>query len=588
VHPAILMGSVTDGFPDSPQPGRLLDMGARMVRRSGAALAIMLGLAACQGGSAGAGNGSAHGGSSSSGGGSSSSGGDGSAAASVGPGNLSTASASVARRLSRTELSNVVRDVLGDDTGAPAKFLSEDQYRPFDNDYTVQSASRALIESLEATADDIAARAVLPENRTKLVPCQPTGPSDAACLRATIERVGLKLYRRPLSEEQIQAYLTLQSFATEVTPGTTHDFYTAVNLVLRSMLQDPEVLYRIELGKPTGEPGIFALDDYEIASRLSFLLWGSGPDDALLEQAEAGKLQDSGSRDEAAARLLDDKRARTQLERFHSMWLGYRAIPGSAELLTAFSQETNHLIEKVVFDQPSSYLDLFTSHQTYVSGPLAAQYGLTAPSGGQGWVSYADDKRAGILSHGSVLAAFSKFSDTSPTQRGIFVQTRLLCNKVAPPPANVNVDQPPGDGDKVCKIDRYDEHRKLASCKACHEQLDPIGYGLESYDIGGRYRTHDDAHADCLLPDSGKLPGLGEFSGPGQLARLLVESGKLESCFVQHLLSFATGRELRPEEQASKDALLADFKSDGYDLKRLLAGYVSSERFALRQEEVAP
>jgi len=565
-------------------------MRARIGHRCGA-IVLALGLAACQSGSGSsndAGGGSLNGsGATQTGGGSGSGSGSGSGG-NAGPGNSSTASASVARRLSRTELSNLVRDALGDETGAPAKFLSEDQYRPFDNDYTVQSASRALIESLEATADDIAARAVLPANRGKVVPCQPTGAGDAACLRRTIESVGLKLYRRPLSEEQVQAYLTLQKFATEVTPGVTHDFYTAVNLVLRSMLQDPEVLYRIELGAPTGEPGIYALDGYEVASRLSFLLWGSGPDDALLAEAQEGKLVDATARAGAAERLLGDERARAQLERFHAMWLGYRAIPGSAELLAAFSQETNALIEKVVFDEPSSYLDLFTSSQTFVTGPLAQLYGVTAPSGGKGWVSYPDDERAGILSHGSVLAAFSKFSDTSPTQRGIFVQTRLLCNKVLPPPANVNVDQPPGDGTKVCKLERYDEHRALASCKGCHEQLDPIGYGLENYDIAGRYRTHDDAHEECTLPGKGQLPGFGEFSGPGQLSQLLVESGKLESCFVQHFMSFALGREVRPEEQATQGALLSDFKNQGYDLKQMLARFVASERFALRQEEVAP
>ncbi len=506
----------------------------------------------------------------------------------VGPGNLSTASASVARRLSRAELASVLRDVLGDDVGAANKFLNDDVYRPFDNDYTVQAASRALIESLEALADDVAARAILPANRGKVVPCTPTGPGDTACLKSTIESVGQRLYRRPLSEAQVTAYLTLQSYATEANADVPHDFYTAVSLVLRSMLQDPEVLYRIETGTPTGEPGIFKLDSYEVASRLAFLLWGSGPDDALLDAAKAGGLVDGASRSQAAMRLLGDPHARAQLERFHSMWLGYRAIPASAELASAFNTETNKLIEKVVFEQPSSYLDLFTSSQTYVNGPLAAQYGLTAPAGGAGWVSYVDDKRAGILSHGSVLAAFSKFSDTSPTQRGIFVQTRLLCNKVLPPPATVNVDQPPAAPDKVCKLDRYDAHRTLASCSACHAQLDPIGYGLENYDIGGKYRTHDDAHEECVLPDKGELPGVGEFSGPGQLAKLLVDNGKVEACFMQHLMTYAIGRELRPEEDASKAALLASFKADGYGLQQLLTHYVTDDRFALRQEEVAP
>jgi len=506
----------------------------------------------------------------------------------VGPGNLSTASASVARRLSRTELTNLLRDALGDDSGAAAKFLAEDQYRPFDNDYTVQEASGALIESLEAMADDVADRALSAANRGKVVPCAPTGAGDAACLRSTIESLGLKLYRRPLSEEQINAYLTLQSFATEANADVPHDFYTAVNLVLRSMLQDPEVLYRIETGRPTGEPGILRLDSYEVASRLSFLLWGSGPDAALLDQAKAGALLDGPSRSAQASRLLADAHARAQIERFHSMWLGYRAIPASAELAAAFSAETNKLIDTIVFDEPSSYLELFTSTRTYVTDALAAHYDLEAPARGQGWVSYPDSKRAGILSHGSVLAAFSKFSDTSPTQRGIFVQTRLLCNKVAPPPANVNVDQPPSAPDKVCKLDRYDAHRTLESCKACHAQLDPIGYGLENYDIAGRYRTHDDAHEECVLPDKGELPGFGEFSGPGELGRLLVDGGKLEECFVQQLMSYAIGRELRSEEIATRDALLASFEGDAYDLQQLLKTYVSDERFALRQEEVVP
>jgi hypothetical protein len=496
----------------------------------------------------------------------------------------------VARRLSRTEYANVARDVLGDTSGALTQYLVEDEYRPFDNDYTVQTASQALIESLEAAADDLAARATSPANRAKIVPCTPSGPGDAACLRSTIESLGRRLYRRPLSAEQVTAYLGLQSFATEVNPDVPHDFYTAVNLVLRSMLQDPEVLYRIETGTPTGEPGIFQLDSYEIASRLAFLLWGSAPDDALLDQAGDGSFLDGASRSAAAVAMLADARARAQLERFHAMWLGYRAIPASAELASAFSLETNKLIDKVVFDQPSSYLDLFTSGQTYVNDLLATHYGLPTPAGGEGWVTYTSDQRAGILSHGSVLASFSKFSDTSPTQRGIFVQTRLLCNKVAPPPANVNVDQPPAADDAACKLERYDAHRQLESCKACHAQLDPIGYGLESYDIGGRFRSHDDANEACLLPGSGELPGHGPFSGPGQLARLLVDSGELEQCFVQHLMSYAVGRELRAEEEAARDALLASFKSDAHDAQRLLASLVSDERFGLRQEdvEVAP
>jgi hypothetical protein len=429
------------------------------------------------------------------------------------------ASASVARRLSRSELDATVRDLLGDATNPASKLLQEDEYTPFDNDYSRQQASSALIDSLEATADDIAARVLAPANRGRIVPCVPSGPGDAACFRQVIETTGRRLFRRPLSEQEITAYLTLQAFATENNAAVPHDFYTAVSLMLRSMLQDPEFLYRIEIGSPTSDPGVLSLNGYEIATRLSFLLLGSSPDDKLLDLAKADALSNPAQRRTEAARLLADPRARDQIHRFHAMWLGYHAIPQTADLIAAFNLETTKLIDRVVFDQPASYLTLFSSPDTYLTDTLADQYGLPRPPGGEGWVPYGSSGRAGILSHGSVLASFSKFSDTSPTQRGILVQTRLLCNVVHPPPANVNVDQPPPATASVCKIDRYAAHRASASCGACHNNLDPIGLGLENYDIGGRYRTHDDAHVECMIPGQGELPGYGTFSGPGELDR---------------------------------------------------------------------
>jgi hypothetical protein len=497
-----------------------------------------------------------------------------------------TASASVARRLSRSELDNTLRDVLGDATQPALKFLDEDEYRPFDNDYTVQRASAALINALEALAEEVSARAVAPANRDALVPCSPSGPADAACFRQTIETVGQRLFRRPLTEQEIEAYLGLQAFATEDNPLVPHDFYTAVELMLRSMLQDPEFLYRIEIGTPTSEAGIFALDSYEIATRLSYLLWASAPDGELLSQASAGALSEPASRRAQAERLLGDARAREQLRRFHAMWLGYRAIPHPPELVADFNLETTKLIERVVFDEPQSYLNLFLSPETYLTDALASHYSLPAPSGGEGWVRYDDPQRAGILSHGSVLAGFSKFSDTSPTQRGIFVQTRLLCNVILPPPANVNVDEPPGGDDLVCKYDRYAAHRATPSCATCHSLIDPIGFGLEAYDIGGRFRTADNGHPECPIEGVGELPGYGTFQGPADLGRKLVESQVLEQCVVKQFYSYAVGRELRAEEDGAVAELTSSFQRTNYALSELLLDYVTSERFALRQEDV--
>ncbi len=286
--------------------------------------------------------------------------------------------------------------------------------------------------------------------------------------------------------------------------------------------------------------------------------------------------------------MLDAPRASSALHRFPNMWPGYRRIHPSAELTAAFDMETTQLIDRVVFDGSRSYLELFLSPETYLNDLLAEQYDLPRPAGGEGWVSYGASGREGILSHGSVLGAFSKFSDTSPTQRGIFVQTRLLCNTVDPPPANVNVDQPPMAADKVCKVDRYAAHRTTASCANCHANLDPIGFGLEQYDIGGRLRTHDDGHPECEISGQGELPGHGTFSGPGELAEKLVQSGELPSCFVQQWLSYAIGRPLADGEAGVVSELTDSFAGSNYAAKELLLDYVESERFALRREEPAP
>jgi hypothetical protein len=495
------------------------------------------------------------------------------------------ASSSVARRLSRAEFDNTVRDVLGDDTHPATRLLPEDLYAPYDNDYRMQSASGALIDSLEALANDVAARVVADATlRERLVTCTPSGPGDATCFRQVTEAFTRRAFRRPVSSSEVDAYMTLLAFATEDNPDVPHDFYTAVELLVRSVLQDPEFLYRIEVGKDAGQKRVFALDDHAIAARMSYLLWGSTPDDTLLGDAEAGRLVDAKSRTQIARRMLEDDRARDQLHRFHAMWLGYRAIPHSAELAGAFNSETTALIDRVVFDEPQSYLNMFSFPETYLDDMLADHYGLPRPSGGQGWVEYGDSGRAGILSHGSVLSAFSKFSDTSPTQRGLLVRTRLLCQTIPRPPANVKADQPPGDKDAVCKYDRYAQHRTSSSCAGCHDQMDPIGFGLENYDNAGVYRTHDEGLSQCSIAGQGEIVGHGTFSGPAQLGKLLVDQELVQPCITSQLFQFAVGRPAEAQEAGELSELQASFAAHDYQLAELIVSYVGSDAFALRME----
>lgn len=498
------------------------------------------------------------------------------------------ASASVARRLSRAEFDNSVRDLLGDDTHPATRLLSEELYSPYDNDYAAQTASGALIDSLEALATDVAGRVIADASmRARIVTCTPKSAGDVDCFREIVSGFTQRAFRRPVTSAETDAYMTLLDFATEDNPDVPHDFNTAVELLMRSVLQDPEFLYRIEVGKATKDARVFTLSEYEIASRMSYLLWGSTPDETLLADADAGKLQKSASRISVARRMLEDDRARDQLHRFHAMWLGYRAIPQPPELTAAFNAETTALIDRIVFDEPQSYLNIFTFDQTHIDDMLADHYGLPKPDNGEGWVEYGDSGRAGILSHGSVLSAFSKFSDTSPTQRGLLVRTRLLCQTIPRPPANVKADQPPGDKDAVCKYDRYLEHRTSSSCAGCHDQMDPIGFGLENYDIAGVYREHDEGLPQCAIAGNGEIVGVGKFSGPAELGKLLVDKELVQPCIVAQLLQFALGRKADASESAEVDALQKTFADHDYQLAELLVQYVGSSAFALRMEPEA-
>lgn len=492
---------------------------------------------------------------------------------------------SVARRLSQAEIDNTLRDLLGDTTRPASKFLLEDQYRPYDNDYTVQEASSALIDALEAMAEDVATRMLAdPALKKRIVPCTPASAGDAACFRQVVETFARSAFRRPLVPDEVDAYLTLLTFATEDNPYVDNDFYTAVNLLIRSVLQDPEFLYRIESGTPAGSPSVFTLDSHEVAARLSYLIWGSLPDETLRSEADKGTLGDAVVRRATAERMLTDERAREQLNRFHGMWLGYRAIPQPPALTSAFHGETTALIERVVFDDKLDYLDLFRFGETYIDAGLATNYGLPPPAAsGSAWVSYGDSGRAGILSHGSVLAAFSKFSDTSPTQRGIFVLTRLMCQTIGKPPANVDVDQPPGKDTAVCKYDRYAAHR-AGSCATCHGRMDPIGFGLEKYDIAGRLREHDEGLPDCTIAGLGSLPGVGDFSGPAELGRRLIESDVLDTCAVKQYLTFAAGHELAGPELTGSDTTAAHFRDNGRRFQDLMLDFIATDAFALRKE----
>ncbi|MEM6991280.1 MAG: DUF1592 domain-containing protein [Myxococcota bacterium] len=488
-----------------------------------------------------------------------------------------------ARRLTRYEYDNTIFDLLGDDTRPGGALLPEDKLTPFDNDFTIQQASAPLIEGAEALAKDVVERLLAdPPRRDEVVGCTPTGAADEVCLRSFIETFGRRALRRPMTSNEVDDFAALGlEFATD-----DDDFYTGVEVVLRTFLQHGEFLYRVERGTPVeDQPGMFRLGDYEVATRMSYLLWGTTPDDTMLDAAELGELTDPEARTAMAVTMLDDPRARVQVDRFHALWMGYSQLPHPAALSQPMRQETAALLERVVFDEEAPWVDLFTATETFVDDTLAAHYGLPSPAGGQDWVDYGDSGRAGLLSHGAFLSVAANPGDTSPTKRGKMIRTQLACQVVPDPPPDVNVDEPPDPTDAECKVDQYTLHSTVGACKGCHDLMDPIGFGLENYDREGAWRDHDDGKPECTIAGDGEFVGVGTFNGPAELAQVLLQDGLLERCATQRLFQYSLGRAIVAEDVATVDAVGESFADAELVFSDLLVELVSQEAFAFRLEE---
>ncbi len=488
------------------------------------------------------------------------------------------------RRISIHEYDNLVRDLLGDTTSPAGLLLPEDQRTPYDNDYTLQVPSQALIEGLELLGRTVVDSLIADTpRRDNVVGCIPTGPGDQTCFTQFVRTFGRRALRRPLSQADVNGYLPFLQLGV-----TAQDFYVGVAATLEAFLNQTQFVYRIEIGQPVpGKPGLFQLDDFEVAQRLSFLLWDTTPDDWLLDQAQAGSLADGAGVNAAAVAMLTDSRARDVVDRFHSQWMGYESLPFSPDLSGAMEVETSALINRVVFDEQRPWQDLFRMNETYVSDLLAANYGLPLPgSSTPQWVSYAGTGRKGILSQGSFLSNGAKFNDTSPTLRGKAVRTQLMCQDIPPPPPGVNVDMPPAGSANECKIDKYKVH-EYGGCASCHLQMDPIGFGLENYDAQGRFRTAEPVGTNpCPIDGNGSVSGVGTFNGPGQLSDLLVQAG-MNRCVTRELYKYAIGRQtLDPSDTESVNYLTSKLGGDTADFKfeDLLIAIVSADTFRYRQE----
>ena len=490
---------------------------------------------------------------------------------------LGTPSTAV-RRLSRREVDRIIEDVFGlPDIGTT--YLPLDVLAPFDTDAESKLPSAVFVDGHEALADHVAAQ--ISDDDDVLVPLAGCSETTTACLQQLVERLGRRLWRRPLEADEVEALTSSAAALAE----ETGSFRVGARVAIQGLLLSPEFIYVTQIGTEHSA-GYRTLSPYELGTRLSLLILGTTPDDALLERLDTEALSDDDLV-EIAEMLLDQRaeQAANQMVDFHTMWLGVGAPRVPAELIDDASKETEALLRQVLVEHREPWSQLFLYPRTYVTAELAELAELPTPASGEGWVDYPSGEQSGVLSHMSWLSQSAlSLDETSPTKRGVRVVEDLLCRSVPPPPPNVDIDnvEIPETG---CLSDFYASHAEPGTgCYSCHTAFDPVGRGLERWDAYGRYRETEPGRPECAIDGSGELDRVGEFSGPRALAELMVESGELTSCLTRRLVQFDTGRPVGPGDRDALERIEESFIDSDEDFRALILAYVTDPVFRHRTD----
>jgi len=504
----------------------------------------------------------------------------------------------VLRRLTHTQYNNTVRDLLGDDGNLAAQFPPEDFVNGFTNQYSSQSVSPLLAEAYSSAAEKLARNAFRGGDTKKLIPCKPAGPADSACSVRFIRQFGKRAFRRPLLDSEVDRYRKL--FSLGANQGKS--FNAGAQLVVEAMLQSPNFLLRTENGSdPQTRP-------YEVASRLSYFLWNSMPDQTLFRAAEAGELNTPEGLESAARRMLQDKRAHAMVDDFVQQWLRFdrlltsvkdrRSFPQyTPELALAMTEETRRLIADLVWKN-GDFTQFYSADYGFLSSTLANLYNIPAPEKDFDKVTLPPEtERSGILGQAVFLALTSKPAETSPTARGLFVREQFLCQEVPQPPPGVSTNLPALTKDKPqTNRDRLGIHLSNESCASCHSLIDPIGFGLEKFDAIGQRReklklTFDPPRGEKRgksvtveldLNTQGDVAGLknAKFSSPRELGVILAASTQCQDCVAKQLFRYAMGRRESIADRPALRRIFSDFRDSHFRFQDLIISIVKWTEFA--------
>ena len=503
------------------------------------------------------------------------------------------------RRLTHSQYNNTIRDLLGDHSRPADRFPPEDFVNGFKNQLRTQGMPPLLADAYSAAAEKLALNAFRAGDVNGLVPCKPSGAKDARCRDQFLRTFGRRAFRRPLDAAELRRYSTL--FDSQATKSGR--FLDGARIVVEAMLQSPKFLFHVE-GR-AGGPGAPTSRDYAVASRLSYFLWDTMPDQRLFDAAANGELRTAEGLERVAKEILDQPAAHQAVDELFAEWLRFDRALGSVkdrrkypeftpELAAMMVQETRLLLGNLVWHD-GNFMEAFTADYGFINSDLASVYGVPAPTGEFERVAFpAASHRSGLLGQASFLASNAGPVETSPTARGIFVREQFLCQHVPNPPPGVNTEVPEPTADKpLPRRQRMQAHVESPTCASCHRLMDPIGFGLENYDALGRWRDREVLEfesgkrgvppkiVELAIDSTGEIAGLtnGSFDEPKQIGRLLADSRACQECVVKQAFRYAFGRVETAADRETIRSAFAAFKESGFRFKALLLALVRSPQF---------
>lgn len=491
------------------------------------------------------------------------------------------------RRITESQYRHTIADLFGADLAINARFEPEKRE---DGLLALGSANLSLtssgFEQYFAMAGTISEQVFDPVRRDALVGCKPADAkkADAACAGKFITRVGERLFRRPLTPAEAKDRIDTASIGA----ARTSSFDGGLKLALTSLLMAPEYLFRVEVAEPDPKKaGAYRLDAYSKAERLSFLLWDTGPDDALLASARTGAIHTEAGLNQQLIRLTSSPRFKDgaraffidmlQLDGFDTLIKDPAAYPKfNQSVADSAREQTLRTTLDLLVDQRRDYRDLFTSNETFLNRHLAAVYKVPFASGEE-WARYTfpeASERAGILTQVSFLSLFAHPGSSSPTRRGIKVHEIFMCEPTPDPPADVDFSKVQALATGTVRT-RLLDHMQNTGCTACHRRSDPPGLALEHFDGLGQLRKKENG---ALIDVTANLDGK-TFVGAQGLAAYLRDDPRIPACLVRNVYSYGTGRTTDERDEDYLAGQSAAFASKGYRLPDLMIQIASSPEF---------